>query len=87
MDAKYLISNKIYLKPYKKPPAKMPFPTFSPAVIIILNYPITLQLILLMNNLLRTLLSTLATANARRLVDVCDIVLYSDSTILALLCT
>lgn len=87
MAAKYLVSNKIYLKPYKKPPVKMPFPTFPPAVYIILIYPITLQLILLMNNLLRALLSTLATANALRLVDVCDIVLYSDSTILALLCT
>lgn len=87
MAAKYLVSQKIYLKPYKKPPVKMSFPTFSPAVFIILNHPINLQLILLMNNLLRTLLSTLATANALRLVDVCDIVLYSDSTILALLCT
>lgn len=87
MDAKYLVSNKIYLKPHKKPPVKMPFPTFPPAVFIILIYSITLQLILLMNNLLRTLLSTLATANTLRLVDVCDIVLYSDSTILTLLCT
>lgn len=87
MAAKYSVSNKIYLKPHKKPPAKMPFPTFPPAVFIILIYPITQQLILLMNNLLRTLLSTLTTANALRLVDVCDIVLYSDSTILALLCT
>ena len=87
MAAKYSVSNKIYLKPHKKPPAKMPFPTFPPAVFIILIYPITLQLILLMNNLLRTLLSTLATANALRLVNVCDIVLYSDSAILTLLCT
>ena len=87
MAAKYSVCNKIYLKPHKKPPAKMPFLTFPPAVFIILIYPITLQLILLMNNLLRTLLSTLATANALRLVNVCDIVLYSDSTILALLCT
>ena len=87
MAAKYSVSNKIYLKPHKKPPAKMSFPTFPPAVFIILIYPITPQLILLMNNLLRTLLSTLTTANALRLVNVCDIVLYSDSTILALLCT
>ncbi len=87
MAAKYSVSNKIYLKPHTKQPAKMSVPTFTPAVCISLINSMTMQLILLMNNLLRTLLSTLTTANALRLVDVCDIVLYSDSTILALLCT